>query len=76
MSQPIIFNGIVLEDVCPECNGNPPPKSLLFGLIDDVWCDKCGRRGCVLNKNGKQICELVKNYLTTSEGSIKWWDHP
>lgn len=74
MNSPLKFNGVVLEETCSKCNGNPPNSSFLGIKLGNngKWCTGCGGRGLVPNENGKAICDLIAHNLTTSEANIKY----
>ena len=72
MRKPIVFNGVPLEDVCPDCKGTPPRTSYLLGLVNDAWCNKCANLGVVLNEQGRGICQLVLNHITGNETNIRF----
>ena len=71
MRNPISFNGVELEKICPRCNGNPPKTTGWF-LGGILWCDMCFANGFLLTEDGKAFCQLVATHLTTSDGDIRF----
>lgn len=68
MNKPLKFNGVVLEETCQKCNGNPSEKHFI-GIKLGKWCTGCGGRGLVPNENGKAMLDLVAHNLSNNDSN-------
>lgn len=66
----LTFNGIVLEQICPVCQGIPKKvfSSSFFARLVGNYCQRCGGVGCIPTKDGEAICMMIKTYFITDGG--------